>query len=428
MGKAKTAFEAATKHLHAKKKFSYQDKPVKQLHKALNDVISDAVSAGITHEVPNTLIAYLKRDVFIFSGMKTYAELKEASQLLTTPAGEVKPYHQFAEDVKKVNSTYNDNYLQAEYQFATGSAQMAANWAEIDQDNDLQYRTAGDDRVRPDHAALANITLPAKDKFWDKYYPPNGWNCRCLAVEVLPGKYARSESDDAMQKGDAATTKLDKNGKNRDEIFRFNPGKQERIFPPKHPYYAQHCGKKLNVSGHIGLAMVILNNEREKCEFQKNVQSALVSQKIKGYKNGGSIHASALVDKLSNDYDKVLSCCDHFAKQGETTEILPKIHRDDPAYKNFFSDLIGTKYEGKCPDFRVGNKYYELEGFTSEDQSNALRNMLNRGHKQTSRVIIEDEGSTNHHIKKVVRFRIKEGQKIDEVWKLKTNGELEQVY
>ena len=252
MNKAKTAFNAAAKHLHEKKSFAYADKPVKQLHKALNDVLSEAVNEGITHEVPNELINYLKKDVFIFSGMKTYAELKEASQLLLTADGKPKPWQQFSADVLKINETYNENYLQAEYQFATGSAQMAANWAEIDQGNDLQYRTAGDDRVRPDHAALANITLPAKDKFWDKYYPPNGWNCRCLAVEVLPGKYERADSEDAMKRGDVATTKIGKDGKNRDEIFRFNPGKQQRIFPPKHPYYrsnpkaAEKLGKEFD--------------------------------------------------------------------------------------------------------------------------------------------------------------------------------------
>ena len=39
----------------------------------------------------------------------------------------------------------------------------------------LQYRTAGDAKVRPTHAEMAGITLPASDPFWAEFYPPNGW-------------------------------------------------------------------------------------------------------------------------------------------------------------------------------------------------------------------------------------------------------------
>lgn len=101
---------------------------------------------------------------------------------------------------------------------------------------DLQYRTAGDGRVREEHAAMHGITLPADDPFWDKYYPPNGWRCRCTAVEVNKGKYPVSDSEEAKRIGDNATTKLDRFGNNKAGIFRFNPGKEGKVFPPKHPY------------------------------------------------------------------------------------------------------------------------------------------------------------------------------------------------
>ncbi len=428
VAKAKAAFEAATKHLHATKQFSYKDKPVKALHKALNETLQHSITSGITHEVPPAMLQSLKTDVFVFSGMKTYAELKEASQLLTTDDGQVKPYYQFARDVKKINDQYNDAYLQAEYQFATGSAQMADKWASITPGNDLQYRTAGDSQVRDSHAALNRTTLPATDGFWNSYYPPNGWNCRCTVQEVLPGQYDRSNSAEAQTKADKATTQLDKNGKNKLAMFRFNPGKQGVIFPPRHPYYAQHCGSKLNVSGNIALAQIVLDNEREKCEWQKEVKEmALVPQKIKEYNNGGSISNSILVNTLAGDYQKVYQCCDHFAQNGQQTEILPKVHKDDPAYRNFFGDLVGTKYEGKCPDFKVDGKYYELEGFTTHEKGNALRNMLTRGVKQSANIIIKNEGSTDNHIKRIVFNRKKQGQKISEIWIQNKDGSLRQV-
>ncbi|MEM7227248.1 MAG: phage minor head protein [Planctomycetota bacterium] len=47
------------------------------------------------------------------------------------------------------------------------------------------YRTVGDDRVRPNHAAMDNITLPVDDPFWNENRPPNGYNCRCILIRVF---------------------------------------------------------------------------------------------------------------------------------------------------------------------------------------------------------------------------------------------------
>ena len=148
--------------------------------------------------------------------------------------GSIKPFEEFKDDVKQINSKYNTNYLYAEYKHAVGTSQMAAKWVDIEADGDrydLQYRTAGDDKVRPDHAALNGITLPPSDPFWSKYYPPNGWGCRCTAVQVRVGKYQRSNPADAMQAGDTATEEA------KQKMFRYNSGKTMQLFPPKHPYY-----------------------------------------------------------------------------------------------------------------------------------------------------------------------------------------------
>ena len=65
---------------------------------------------------------------------------------------------------------------------------MAAKWERFSDDGDryyLQYRTAHDDKVRPEHAALDGVTLPMSDTFWETYYPPNGWNCFTPGTPVL---------------------------------------------------------------------------------------------------------------------------------------------------------------------------------------------------------------------------------------------------
>lgn len=61
------------------------------------------------------------------------------------------------------------------------------------------YRTAGDDRVRPAHAALDGFTAKIKDPVWNRLYPPCGYNCRCMVTAELPDDVP----DDADQPGSA---------------------------------------------------------------------------------------------------------------------------------------------------------------------------------------------------------------------------------
>ncbi len=186
----------------------------------------------------------LRQNAYVFSGFKAYHELKEASTLLITEDGKIKPFNAFKQDVLKVHEAYNVNYLEAEYNFAVSSAQMAVKWNDYEQDGDnynLQYRTAGDEKVRADHAILNGTTLPASDPFWDEYVPPLDWNCRCTIVQVLKDKYELSNSKDAIANGEKATTRENTEGVNKAAMFRFNPGKTLTLFPDKHPYFPRGC-------------------------------------------------------------------------------------------------------------------------------------------------------------------------------------------
>lgn len=199
---------------------------------ALNNGLQD-------NEVPEEMLKALQQDVYIFSALKTHAQLYEASRQLVDENGKVRSFAQYKQEYKQINQAYNKNYLEAEYEFAIASAQSVQKWVKIEQNKDrynLQYRTAGDERVRVSHRALDRITLPPSDTFWSSYYPPNGWRCRCIAIEVLKDKYETSDSTKANEEGNKATTQIGTNGKNRLEIFRFNPGKDKVIFPQNHPY------------------------------------------------------------------------------------------------------------------------------------------------------------------------------------------------
>ena len=206
----------------------------------------------------------LQRSNYIFSGMKTFHELNEAFPSLLDENGNRKSFEQFLNDVRKIDNTYNSNYLRAEYNFVHSSAQMAARWEEFAADGDrynLQYRTMRDAKVRPTHADLHGVTLPMNDPFWEEFYPPNGWNCRCTVVQVRKSKYPTTDHDEAMALGELAT------GKDTKGIFRFNSGKEQKTFPDYNPYTIRRCKDCDIAQGKLKLAFIPDNELCAACKI-----------------------------------------------------------------------------------------------------------------------------------------------------------------
>jgi SPP1 gp7 family putative phage head morphogenesis protein len=74
------------------------------------------------------------------------------------------------------------------------TAYQAGRWQQIQEGEGrqyLRYSAVRDRRTRPQHAALHGKVYPADHEFWDQYYPPNGFNCRCttsvLSEELVQG-------------------------------------------------------------------------------------------------------------------------------------------------------------------------------------------------------------------------------------------------
>lgn len=233
----------------------------------------------------------LTRSDYIFSGLKTFHELNEAFPSLLDENGNRKSFEQFYNDVQKIDKTYNQNYLHAEYNFVHASAEMAAKWEQYAEDGDrynLQYRTAGDDKVRPEHAALNGVTLPMSDPFWETYYPPNGWNCRCTVVQVRKSKYPETPRDEAMARGEEAL-QSDTKG-----IFRFNPGKQQKAVPDYNPYTIKRCRDCDIAKGKVNLAFVPDNELCAACRLIRLCQDKGFSKDIEF---GGRLLISNIADK-----------------------------------------------------------------------------------------------------------------------------------
>ena len=179
-------------------------------------------------EPDELMLRSLRDNVYIFSAAKDYQMTREVSSLMITPKG-VRPFREFEKEAAKVFDTYNKNYLTAEYNSAIAQGRTASIWQEIEREKDiypqLQYETVGDDRVRPEHAALDGIIKPVDDRFWNVWMPPNGWNCRCDVIQTVGGT-----NTDLRDK--TPPTK-----KEVPDIFRFNAGKTKQVFSPAHPYF-----------------------------------------------------------------------------------------------------------------------------------------------------------------------------------------------
>ena len=216
------------KALHGKK-ISPEDLDQEFISQTYNE-LAEGASAGygkkfdaFPKDGKGTTPLFLKRNIYAFSGAKSYAVLKQLNDLLVDQDGKLRPYNEFQQMARKVNENFNKNYLQAEYQTARTAAQMAEKWERLQETKDLfpnlKFRTVGDDRVRDDHEKLNGIIKPIDDAFWDRYYPPLDWRCRCDVV-------ATAEDADENEPEDMPPIK-----------FKGNVGKDKEIFTKKGSFF-----------------------------------------------------------------------------------------------------------------------------------------------------------------------------------------------
>jgi SPP1 gp7 family putative phage head morphogenesis protein len=178
---------------------------------------------GFKYGTPDyNMVANLERNVYQFSAAKNYNELKTMTLALKDDKGNIRSLSDFKVVTGQIDDKYKE-WQQTEYNQAIAGSQMASKWAGFPKGAMLEYRTAGDARVRDDHRALDGVIKSQKDVFWNKYYPPNGWGCRCTVIEV------DSESE-ATKSDEIQYPKVP-------QMWQVNTAKEGLLFPPGHPYY-----------------------------------------------------------------------------------------------------------------------------------------------------------------------------------------------
>lgn len=280
----------------------------------------------------------LQESNYIFSGIKTFHELNEAFPSLLDEEGNIKPFERFLNDVQSINDTYNGSYLRTEYNFARNSALMAAKWKEFEASGDryhLQYRTAGDERVRASHQRLQGITLPITSRFWDDYLPPNGYGCRCDVVQVRKGKYPLSDEQEALNLASQATA-----GKHQ-EMMKFNPGKEMTTFPAYNAYTRSICKSCKNRPGNISLAADIPDNELcAACKIVCEMRNSLKRQRkeIKEWASENLIGQKVTIDKLTSPVE---------FKMKNIKEILNQPHSNVRAKNEALRNIVQILKDGE---------------------------------------------------------------------------------
>lgn len=355
----------------------------------------------------------LKHSADVFAAFKVHSAQRSMAAQLLTPDGSLKPFEQWANDVLPIASHQFGPWLRTEYDTAILRARQAADWQRFERNKDIMpnLRWVPSTSAKPgaDHRIFWGTVLPIDHQFWSSHRPGDRWNCKCsleATDEPTKGVPQGSESGPAPQAG-----------------LKSNPGTSRQLFDNSHPYFPDNCSSCPFGSGITNALRTLFTARKKDCCNCARINSRIQAEertdgfKVKNkYPNGGELLIHEFADKSKADYKAIVNIAQHFAKSGEVVRITPAVHRKSEEYHKIYGSLIGTKYENKCPDFQVGDKFYEFEGFQKPWNRRKVSNMLSHGLKQSDCIVIDNTcGASDRIIRKAILSRLSITA-IREVW------------
>ena len=302
---------------------------------------------------------FMQKQIYQFCAAKSIAEMRSLANLAAGKQGTMRTFDEFKAMAERKHSLYNNTYLKTE----TDTVRMAAGTAMLWQDYlehedispNLRYETMEDERVRSSHRVLNGIVRPIHDPFWNTYYPPNGYNCRCTTVQT-----------DERQTRLAVDKPLP-----IPKIFEHNLAKENKMFPPEHPYF-----EKANAFGKINETVAAL--PQEQCFIDVQIPEAERTVQVHALFGDSELakNMEIAVWALQNGYKDV--------------RLLPELGGDIPQnIRDSFYPKGQRPAAGKNADAIIDGNVYEMKTCAAKQFGTRVRQAM----RQSKNIVIKTDAT-----------------------------------
>lgn len=264
-------------------------------------VLNEATVSGLlqssapTHR--DSFLAALRHSNEVFAAFKVHSMSERMAARLLNPDGTLKPFRQWADDVKSISSHYVGAWLRTEYGTALIRAHNAADWQQFIRDADvmpnLRWMPTTSPTPESSHRAFweRKLTLPVSDPFWDEHHPGDRWNCKCSLEQTDNPATPELKAEFAGEAPQPGLTN--------------NPGKDGHTFSQDHPYFPKSCSSCPFNKGMKNRLMKVFRNEEKHCYNCSKINRAI--------QQPGVATAKSLVDNVAKDMIARKTACSFYS-------------------------------------------------------------------------------------------------------------------
>lgn len=161
-----------------------------------------AVRAVTGYEGNPIELDWFRQQAFTVAGVEqaaVLAKLKARIDDVVAGTGTWEDFRRTARDelLEAIGIEISEARLETVFDTNLASAHGAGKWLEGQAASDAlpywMYETVGDARVRPAHAAQQGKVYPKNHPYWNSWFPPNGFRCRCTVSEWDRGSLDRAK-------------------------------------------------------------------------------------------------------------------------------------------------------------------------------------------------------------------------------------------
>ena len=363
----------------------------RKYYEANRDKFEEATAQGMAQS-QNPNIAddkeFLKKyrySIDVFSAFRSHAYAKRLADELYDSEGKLRPFEEWRKATESIQSHFNKNWLQTEYNTAVLRAEQAADWRHFEDNKEdfpcLKWMPTSSATPREQHKAFwdMGLTLPVDDKFWDKHHPGDLWNCKCYleptTAEPTPKKRIPKEKD---------APKPAKGLEN-------NPGKKAEMYSRNHPYYPQPqtcIWLKLAKGGAEARFGRFFNAEGVKCPGNCN-ECDYIRLARKGTKNKELFEKMKLDNNYINvEYDEKTgglkaTHVDHNLKsEGAKYELKVQEIGVKYGHSVILESELANSYKKRFTEGLWDGRKFEVAGCETCEPNNLLRGIRHSAHKK----------------------------------------------